>query len=155
MWTTLHPTMYCILTVRQCNEVHPVCGNCQRHQVPCIYDHRDSDGIVPELHKHSDLSDDGQNMRDTVSLDLPESRDRRLLELKLLHHYNTKTSETLLGAPNSDVWTVTLPKMAFQANNDALLHAMYAISALHLTLTDPSDRQAVTAHHTYRKCISE
>ena len=32
-----------------CDEVHPVCGSCQRHMVTCVYDQRKSDGIVPGL----------------------------------------------------------------------------------------------------------
>jgi hypothetical protein len=46
------------------------------------------------------VSDAGLGIRsvDPNVPDFSESRSRRLLELKLLHHYNTRTSQTLLAS---------------------------------------------------------
>ena len=72
-------------------------------------------------------------MVETDSHDFSESRRRRLLELKLLHHYNMRTGRSLSlgGDPTgAEAWTLVTPDMAFE--NDALLYSLFALSALHM-----------------------
>ena len=80
---------------------------------------------------------------------------RRLLELRLLHQYATKTSLTFhLTAPGShdqssiELWLSDVPKLAF--DNDALLNIMLAIAALHTAKCNPEDWEAI---HVYRKYL--
>jgi hypothetical protein len=83
-------------------------------------------------------------------LDLPESRTRRLLELKLLHQYTTKTSLTLSGSTEPvslEVFTTILPRLALK--HDALLYAIYSISSLHLAKCEPGDPEAIDAYQRY------
>jgi hypothetical protein len=54
---------------------------------------------------------------------LLESRSRRLLELELLHYYNTRTSQTLLildGLTGADAWIQIAPNLGL--GNEALLY---------------------------------
>lgn len=90
----------------------------------------------------------------TDAPDYPESKQRRLLELRLLHHYTTRTSVTLnLIAPGStesnplELWTSDVPILAF--NNDALLNIMCAIAALHTAKSNPRDLDAIDVYRTY------
>ena len=78
----------------------------------------------------------------TNAPDYPESKQRRLLEFRLLHHYNTRTSLTLnLIPPGStesnplELWLTDVPILAF--DNDALLNIMCAIAALHTANCNP------------------
>ncbi|MCJ1433825.1 hypothetical protein MMC27_003190 [Xylographa pallens] len=71
----------------------------------------------------------------TKTLDLSESKNRRLLELRLLHHYDTKTSLSIPGydePTTTELWTTTIPQLAFE--NDALLFSImirtYAFAVL-------------------------
>ena len=83
-------------------------------------------------------------------VEVPESRQRRLLELRLLHHYTTTTSLTVLGDTQSSMTAVyqdVFPRLALE--NDAFLYVLYAIAALQLAKTDPHDREAIVAHRTY------
>ena len=105
---------------------------------------------MPKVQPERSVAHPGRELNDATDLILPESRDRRLLELRLLHHYDTETSPMLHGQPASDpttIWTVTLPQLALKS--DTLLHSMLAVSALHLSDTDPTDLEAKNAHHVY------
>ena len=90
----------------------------------------------------------------TNTLDYPESRKRRLLELRLLHFYMTKTSLTLnLAAPGSEgpnlleAWMSHVPYLAFE--NDALLNIICAIAALHTAKINPPDLDAIDVYRIY------
>lgn len=84
------------------------------------------------------------------ALDFPESRKRRLLELRLLHQYTTSTSLTLLAPPSSiqaEVWSVMIPRLAFQ--DDALLYSVLSTSALHLAMIESQSLEFLDAHRFY------
>lgn len=94
------------------------------------------------------------NESSTNTLNYPESKKRRLLELRLLHQYTTKTSLTLnLVDPGSaepnlmEVWMSDVPNLAF--NNDALLNIICAISALHAAKSNPQDLDAIDVYRNY------
>jgi len=83
-------------------------------------------------------------------LNLLESAERRLLELRLLHHYLTQTWTTFPGSQNPivrDIWTTSIPKMI--NNHPSLLYAILSVSASHLSRLEPGDIQLQNAHRTY------
>ena len=134
-----------------------MCGNCQRFRVSCIYEsrsateapeRRESSRIRNRVHIPTVESD--VDAKTTEILDLPESKDRRLVELRLLHHYDTKTGLSISGRDDPigiGIWTITLPQLAFE--NDALLYSMYAIAALHLSRLEPENAEAIDACRNY------
>ncbi len=100
----------------------------------------------------------------------PECRVRRLLEMKLLHHWVVSTSLTILspGEPERrNLWIVELPRSVVPTKDrfwdrpaintlcrlaltsDALMHALLAFTASHLKHSDPSDTEAASAHEQY------
>lgn len=99
----------------------------------------------------------------------PESKERRLLEMRLLHHWILFTSLTVLspGEPERrHLWIVELPRSAVPGpyggvmpalirvrrlalSSDALMHALLAFTAAHVKHLDPSDTEAASAHAQY------
>ena len=122
----------------------------------CNYDRHTARDPVPGAQKSPTQVDEDQsvNGRSTDTLNYPESKKRRLLELRLLHHYTTKTSLTLsLTAPGSaeaslmEPWNSDVPNLAF--DNDALLNIICAISALHTVKCNPRDLETIDAYRNY------
>lgn len=74
----------------------------------------------------------------------------RMLELRLWHHFTTKTYKTLLhNVPAADdIWKYDVPKLAF-AGKTYLADAILAVSALHLRSLNPDDKTLVQASHAY------
>jgi len=105
----------------------------------------------PNQFKHGSHTSDttpGTSVSGANIVDFPESRSRRLFELKLLHQYITKTSPTIGSDPTAvEAWTKIVPVLAF--SNDALLYSMYSLSALHLAKAEPQDPEALDAHRRY------
>lgn len=73
----------------------------------------------------------------------PETAERRLRELTLLHHYTTNTSRTVTFTNSAnpdqtaiDIFTQIVPEIAL--TNEALLYSIYCISSLHLNIQTPS-----------------
>lgn len=59
----------------------------------------------------------------------PETKERRLLEARLMHHYLNKTAQTLTADPSKQaVFSTLIPELCFKS--DALLYSMYSIAAL-------------------------
>lgn len=86
----------------------------------------------------------------TGTLDLPESESRRLLEMRLLHHYILHTSPTFPASHNAcvrEAWTVEAPKLAIQ--NATVQYGMFATTALHLAKSTPEDPELIAAHLKY------
>lgn len=151
---------YCsqkLVDLIQCDEAHPVCGGCNRHRVSCVYGDpiRNSTLDHPYSVQHSKKATELQSKPEI--LEEPEStssRQRRLLELRLMHQWTTKTAMTFNG--NSDqvyrtMMTQKLAEVAFA--NDALLNTLCSFAALHIakTATDPSER--ADAMDAYRKYL--
>jgi len=62
----------------------------------------------------------------------------------------TKTSLSISGYDElgaNEPWTATLPRLAF--DHDALLYAMYAIAALHLSRLEPDNAEVIDAYRNY------
>jgi hypothetical protein len=85
----------------------------------------------------------------TQELEFPESRPRRLRELRLLYHYTEKTCHSPDANSNSglDVWKDAAVQMAFKS--DAMLYSVLAISAQHIVNNDRSDSEARAASLEY------
>lgn len=126
----------------QCNEVHPVCGGCQRHKVPCVYPRArqnrhqtpttDREATAPdsraseeqpgqvaargEVHNESPWNDVTWSHTLAGEPILPESKERRLLEMRLLHHWMVSTSLTILspGEPERrNLWILDVPRSVY------------------------------------------
>ena len=142
--------------------MHPVCGGCSRHRVSCKYEDR-SPARTLEVSEASSMrtsptratSSARIEISGITSIDSLESRERRLLELRLLHQYSTKTCFLILVDHETDplaleIWQTAVPNVAF--TNDALLYSLYAVAALHLAKTGPYNRETL---ETYRDYLDE
>lgn len=139
----------------QCNEGKPICHNCERHQLPCVYDRDGLQKKRPTSSKPSNKSpptsspgtrersesregSTGQEYFGTGAEndgsdeeDPPESRARRMLEVKLMHQYVTETGSSIaIDDVSRNALCRMVPELACQS--DALLYSMYTIAALHL-----------------------
>ncbi|KAI1336716.1 C6 finger domain-containing protein [Xylariaceae sp. FL0016] len=131
----------------KCNEAKPICGNCERHGLPCVYDRNGfskgkgshittppEESCSPESHsapqgQASDRRDHDMGMGDGE--DPPEGRERRMLEARLMHQYVSETGSTIaIDDVSRGVFAKSIPGLAF--HSDALLYAMYAVAAVHL-----------------------
>ncbi|KAF7949364.1 uncharacterized protein EAE97_002873 [Botrytis byssoidea] len=113
-----------------CDECRPSCLNCKRHGVECKYESTTSRKI-PEKPNTENVT--AKELRTKF----PETGERRLRELTLLHHYTTSTSRTVTFTNSAnpdqtsiDIFTQIVPEFAL--TNEALLYSIYCISSLHL-----------------------
>ncbi|ORY62139.1 uncharacterized protein BCR38DRAFT_233406 [Pseudomassariella vexata] len=159
----------------KCDEVHPRCGNCLKHGVPCDFEHPElTESLnIPDTPgsfgapspSFSNLSSGfspapGPSVAARTLLTIcrnPDppafsaaSKNNRLMELKLLHHYTTMTCKTLtICDPSAEnIWRDTVPSLAFSGNS-FLVDALLSVSALHLRAISPHDQQLVQASHAY------
>src|ERR1700761_5001788 len=147
--------------IRKCDEIRPICGGCKRHDVVCQYAKSISTygenerGVVivqADLsHLNGDYGSDGTRHENSVtsasgspapplSLELAESRERRVLELHLLHTFTTKVAQTMPGGDRPEAHAAganDTPKLALQY--DGLLYAVLSISASYIATTCPPD----------------
>lgn len=95
-------------------------------------------------HLLSSMENDDENM------EIPESKPRRILELRLQQHFIERTSYTF-SACNSvkvrNAWANDVPKLALA--NDNVLYGMFALSALHLLKSEPDNKELLLARQTY------
>jgi hypothetical protein len=149
-----------VLTITQCNEVHPICGNCHRHNVPCVYDHlraRTPTGYQ-EPNNVSDVTagpnislESGTAITNSEHL---ESEGRRLLELKLLSQWMMKTALSFPGTHEKsyrEAMTHGAPELALQ--HRALLYSMFSFSALHIAKTSPFPNQRLEFMDVHRRYL--
>ncbi|KAG0646571.1 Sterol regulatory element-binding ECM22 [Hyphodiscus hymeniophilus] len=133
----------------KCDEGKPICGGCSRHNVTCFYDH-----LAKPEGKHTDESEVSSpsssrsvpsriSYPDSNTIAPAESKERRLLELRLMHQWTLNTCLTFpLSADPSvrDINTTILPKLSLE--NEALLYCIFFLSALHLMKTEPANLEA-------------
>ena len=128
----------------KCDENHPLCTNCRRHGVPCEY----SDPFVPPSNGTDKLPPASfERTRQSSSAPAPHGPDspyndsedidqaltpdeRRLVELRLLHHYTTVVTATFSTESFRQVWYLDSVRLGFE--HPFLLNAIFAISSLHL-----------------------
>ncbi|KFY98255.1 hypothetical protein V500_01752 [Pseudogymnoascus sp. VKM F-4518 (FW-2643)] len=136
----------------KCDEVHPLCGSCQRHKVSCNYARpgpsrsSESSASISRAKKVNDAT--------VTEKENPDARKRRMLELKLLYLYMTNTGWTVSmpsSGPSSErsreIWVTEMPGLALK--HDSLLHAIYCITAMHLSKMEPLNVEALEACNTY------
>jgi Fungal Zn(2)-Cys(6) binuclear cluster domain/Fungal specific transcription factor domain len=134
-----------ILIRLQCNEEWPICSNCTQHSDQCSFSTRSRPSGPPSnvttLKLGEDLMDFGHPSRSSslaIATDTPKSAlDSRLesvfslVDLELLHNYETLTSHTLSGIPQMQTFMrVDVPRIGFA--HPFMLHSLLAICALHL-----------------------
>jgi len=147
----------------KCDESHPVCGNCRRLGLNCSYVHipadsatgrtatssrsppsRARDQAAPIAPRTDGISDGG------ISLKLPESRERRLFELRFQRYWLLEFGprlETTISQPWRSVWRGSLSHMALL--NDGLLYSMHALSGTLLLLINGLDQNLIEQRNQY------
>lgn len=128
----------------QCNESKPICTNCSRLDLTCVYDRQPDNASMacrPKEPAVRKLNDD--------TGDPPESEQRRRLELQLMVHFVDETAPSLpVDAFSMKTWVRPVPRLAL--GSDALLYAMYCVSAVHWAYQEPARRDHhVEICHTY------
>ncbi|PNP51301.1 hypothetical protein THARTR1_08058 [Trichoderma harzianum] len=135
----------------KCDEAKPKCGCCIRHEVECFYDRTDrckSSGpdvtnvLDSVLHQAGTApgqtaAHNGVHPEELMPLMSAESRDRRYLELRLLHLWTTEVCHTLPGcyeAQNLRIWSRDVPKIAL--DYEPLLTAIFSISLLYMVFSN-------------------
>ncbi|KAF2101369.1 hypothetical protein NA57DRAFT_72813 [Rhizodiscina lignyota] len=130
----------------KCDEKHPVCGGCERHEVPCVFANTAQDGPMSfRTQSTASISNGRDDAFHINHLEPAESRGRRLEELKLLHTWTTATTLTLPGADQAivrDSWAVSVVPLALE--HPPLLYAILSLSAFHLSILEPHN----AAKHT-------
>ncbi|PVH80350.1 hypothetical protein DL98DRAFT_588458 [Cadophora sp. DSE1049] len=153
----------------KCDETRPACLNCTRrcpNLLSCDYP-PDSErrnrapNIAPRFVKHDfkTVRNSGPDSNSTftspsTSIDIhpvgiTDTQHRRL-EMRLLHHFTTQTSQCLPTAGTDDtnrLWTATVPQLGFIS--DLVLEGLMAFSALHLHSLCPNDVSLSTASTRY------
>ncbi|KAM0258811.1 hypothetical protein ACHAQJ_003653 [Trichoderma viride] len=163
----------------KCNEAKPTCQHCARHRARCIYDRlpqkkRNGESSSPspsfrplsEESKASESSSDRHSplsQTDVVDEDASESKQRRLLEARLMHLYLTETGPSLpIDDKTYKVFANMVPKLAL--DSEALLYSIYALAAIHsyiCKLDDTFDgldvhrRYLALALHEHKKEVAE
>lgn len=85
-----------------------------------------------------------------TSEDIPESKARRKLELRLLQNFIENTSQTFSSCNTAQVrlaWANDVPKLALEHDN--LLYGIFSISASHLLKSNPDDSELIMARQAY------
>ncbi|PTB42442.1 uncharacterized protein TrAFT101_008464 [Trichoderma asperellum] len=135
----------------KCDEAKPKCGCCARHEVDCLYDRIDRAMSLkpnvthvpdPVLHRAGTAAGQAAAHNDVHTEELTplisaESRDRRYLELRLLHMWTTEVCETLPGGydpQNLKIWSIDVPKIAL--DYEPLLTAIFSISLLYMVFSN-------------------
>ncbi|KAI6248925.1 hypothetical protein HI914_02879 [Erysiphe necator] len=150
----------------KCSETHPVCTNCSRHGVDCVYDRgvRLANQSINSSSKSSQRRANNSRLRtensqtynlltdslQVATAGLPENRSRRLLELRLLHNYIENTCHGLLSCNDLSVyrtWQFDIPRMALK--QESLLHGIFSISSLQLLRLTPDDLDLRKAQEFY------
>lgn len=133
----------------KCDEETPVCNNCTKRKIECIWEQSgDKRPVSPPV---GSLSVASYSHGTPSTSSLPSSEGDGLLDilgLELIHHYTNSTCYTFCrDQARTDIYRSKLPMLAFQDGNSFLLHAILAISALHLYSLNPaSGKYALTAN---------
>ncbi|KAL5083814.1 hypothetical protein Trisim1_000861 [Trichoderma cf. simile WF8] len=136
----------------KCDEAKPKCGCCVRHEVECFYDRTDRckslrpdvTNVLDSIPLHQAGTAAGQaaahnsiHTEGLMPLISTESRDRRYLELRLLHLWTTEVCQTLPGCydpQNLKIWSRDVPKIAL--DYEPLLTGIFSISLLYMVFSN-------------------
>ncbi|GFF40692.1 Sterol uptake control protein [Aspergillus udagawae] len=149
----------------KCDEARPVCRDCHRHGVACVYDRSEGQPHTAQTKSqrsspHPDRSKivlAGSHETATAGATTApcsclqwESGYQAYTELRLLHHFTIGTSLTFPGAhlqSIKDCWSIEVPKLAFVYR--PLLYAIFAISALHLYRSKSNETDLIGVRAVY------
>ncbi|KAJ0122131.1 hypothetical protein J7T55_002643 [Diaporthe amygdali] len=135
-----------ILMDRQCGEEKPQCTNCRIHSATCVYEVVKSRRSSPKAPAPGPATPSSQGDFPLYTLE----------HMELLHHYTASTALTLSStAEVREVWQNRVPRLALHA--DYVLHALLALSALHLAQIRPESRQSywATGVHLYQEALGK
>ncbi|KAH6884199.1 hypothetical protein B0T10DRAFT_410500, partial [Thelonectria olida] len=122
-----------------CNESKPICANCARLNLTCVYDRQPPEN-KPGAVQPKEKAQRPVTKTDDDHGDPPESERRRKRELQLLLHFVEETGPSLAFDDFSmKVWVLPLPRLALKS--DALLYAMYCVSAVHSAYQEPEHKE--------------
>ncbi|KAI9641927.1 hypothetical protein NHQ30_009796 [Ciborinia camelliae] len=163
----------------KCDETRPICNNCIRHRLACVYSKppplptasspqtiktNSSNPSTPErIGVHAlveDLSSTSVSPQMDLSIppvpnhtfsdELPESSARRMLELRLLQTYIIHTSPTFPSCHNPETLNLwSVVVPKLAFTSPNLLYAMFAIASLHLHVLSPNDLEIQRARQLY------
>lgn len=150
-----------LTTTSQCGEQHPQCSTCSRLGVECTWANwkplraptrspRLEEVHTPPLITRFD------NISRSLSGHNGTPEDLALDDLKLLHHFTTKTCATLDSvASQQHIWRESVVEIGFQ--HPFLLRGILSISALHLATLTPesSSNFVVQASNQYNRALLE
>ncbi|KAH3660042.1 hypothetical protein OGAPHI_007247 [Ogataea philodendri] len=148
----------------KCDEGRPICANCNRMGIDCVYTTPASrpqgtqQPAKPALHAANTLETPiiiqepslSPNMISdpppTQTLAYDTHQTLNMLDLRLMYHYTTKvwTTITDAGISDSKIWSEEIPMLAFKY--PFLMHSVLAFSATHLSRTERGLDQCVTGH---------
>ncbi|KAL4797206.1 hypothetical protein BDV19DRAFT_377653 [Aspergillus venezuelensis] len=146
----------------KCDEGKPVCHKCTVHGVPCSFNSISRQNIgdlsdslastsdhVPERSRQASPAPRSDMGQPPPAL-TPIPAGLSITDLELLHNYMINTCYTLSRVPAIQaVWRDQAPRIGFSA--PFVLHAILAVSALHLGHLEPSRRASCIAqartHH--------
>lgn len=106
--------------------------------------------------QYTDISDNDPfkfsslRIDDPSSFEVPESRARRLFEIRLFHNYMDKIIQPFPEAQSPEllrIWEDDVPKMALDHEN--MLYAILAVSVTHLHRQNPEDLELRAARDRY------
>src|ERR1700761_3072254 len=132
----------------KCDELHPTCSNCHRHSVRCEYTNKffiehTSNAALP-LNQLKDANKSPSSHASPSSSfnelyhggDAFESisdPDRRLLELRLLHHFVSVVCHTFPAGDRrvlADMWKIDAVQLGFE--HPFLMNSIFALASLHV-----------------------
>ena len=132
--------------------MRPICENCQRAGHDCHFNTvaaASSNTTAP--HPNAANGTRSSAAEDQSGESASASRQDRLLELQLMHHYTAVTSrESFIATHDAavrDLYTYTIPAVALK--HEPLLSAIFAVAALHLYKLDPSKTEYADVHRRY------
>ncbi|KAH8818884.1 hypothetical protein DL96DRAFT_1715162 [Flagelloscypha sp. PMI_526] len=124
----------------KCDEVHPICTACSRRREACVWSN-DTNAFLTLPH----VARAALKPSKIRQLSLPPLSDFHTKELELLHSWTSNTMFTFI--PDLPVirygFQVTLPQFAFR--HQFLLHAMFAVTSLHMHHLLPSSNYLMLA----------
>jgi hypothetical protein len=132
----------------QCDEAKPVCSNCTRLQLNCLYDR-----AKPTDQPANSASVDSSSSRETLDpasvRDPPESEARRKLELSLFYQYFSETGASIaVDEASHPFWVDIVSQLAFKCN--ALLYSLFLLAALHRAKkSNHTDKESLNHSSTY------
>ncbi|EXL73148.1 hypothetical protein FOPG_11492 [Fusarium oxysporum f. sp. conglutinans race 2 54008] len=153
----------------KCDEIRPSCFNCTRYSVQCVYgvqDPQEENVWSPPaqttacnaLALPSEESESTAHPRAETLLPngtgIPRSGDSWKLDLELMHHYCTVTSNTMACQESArHVWRVIFPQEGYV--HEYIMHGILSLAALHKAFLIPSQRDIYLTQSSFHHSIGQ